>query len=106
MQQQQLEHQRSQLLSETRGLFFALAVSVAVIIAGVAPLVEASSEDRRLILIVDGGRVRDRRCSATRRSAPFSRAPTDSARHWVRAHGCAGSIGRTHRLFTKRAFGL
>ena len=51
IQQQQLEHQRSQLLSETRGVFFALAVSVAVIVAGVAPLVEASSEDRRLILI-------------------------------------------------------
>ena len=51
MQQQQLEHQRSQLLSETRGVFFALAVSVAVIVAGVAPLVQASPEDRRLILI-------------------------------------------------------
>jgi len=50
LQQQQLEHQRSQLLSETRGLFFALAVSIAVIIAGVAPLVEASAHDRRLIL--------------------------------------------------------
>ncbi|HWJ98351.1 MAG TPA: hypothetical protein VNQ33_09335 [Acidimicrobiales bacterium] len=50
IQQQQLEHQRSQLLSETRGLFFALAVSVAVIIAGVAPLVSASPHDRRSIL--------------------------------------------------------
>ena len=51
VQRQQLEHQRSQLLSETRGVFFALAVSLAVIVAGVAPLVEATSEDRRLILI-------------------------------------------------------
>ncbi|MGN6694959.1 MAG: hypothetical protein ACTHN0_12365 [Aquihabitans sp.] len=51
LQQQQLEHQRSQLLSETRGLFFALAVSVAVIVAGVAPLVEASPHDRPLILL-------------------------------------------------------
>lgn len=51
IQRQQLEHQRSQLLSETRGLFFALAVSVAVIVAGVAPLVEASPHDRRLILL-------------------------------------------------------
>jgi hypothetical protein len=51
IQQQQLEHQRSQLLSETRGIFFALAVSVAVIIAGIAPLVEASADDRRLILL-------------------------------------------------------
>ncbi len=51
IQQQQLEHQRSQLLSETRGVFFALAVSVAVIVAGIAPLVEASTEKRRLILL-------------------------------------------------------
>jgi hypothetical protein len=50
IQQQQLEHQRSQLLSETRGIFFALAVSVAVIVAGIAPLVEASGHDRALIL--------------------------------------------------------
>jgi hypothetical protein len=50
IQQQQLENQRAQLLGETRGLFFALAVSVAVIVAGVAPLVEASPDDRRLIL--------------------------------------------------------
>jgi hypothetical protein len=50
IQGQQLEHQRSQLLAETRGVFFALAVSVAVIVAGIAPLVEASPGDRRLIL--------------------------------------------------------
>jgi len=50
IQQQQLEHQRSQLLSETRGLFFAALVSVAVIVAGVAPLVEAPARDRWLIL--------------------------------------------------------
>ncbi len=51
LQKQQLEHQRSQLLSETRGVFFALAVSVAVIVAGIAPLVQASPHDRRLILM-------------------------------------------------------
>ncbi|CAN5596240.1 hypothetical protein BH10ACT1_BH10ACT1_17530 [soil metagenome] len=51
IQQQQLDHQRKQLLSETRGVFFALAVSVAVIVAGVAPLVEASPHDRRVILL-------------------------------------------------------
>jgi multisubunit Na+/H+ antiporter MnhE subunit len=34
-----------------RGLFFALIVSVAVIVAGVAPLVEASHHDRRVIVV-------------------------------------------------------
>ena len=51
IQQQQLEHQESQLLSETRGLFFAFLVSVAVIIAGVAPLVEAEPHNRLLIVL-------------------------------------------------------
>ena len=51
IQQHQLEHQESQLLSETRGIFFAFLVSVAVIIAGVAPLVEAEPHDRWLILL-------------------------------------------------------
>ncbi len=51
MQLQQLEHQRSQLLRDVRGLFFALLVSVAVIVAGVAPLVEAAPDKRRQILI-------------------------------------------------------
>jgi hypothetical protein len=46
-----VEHQASQLLSETRGLFFAFLVSIAVIIAGVAPLVEAEPHDRVLILV-------------------------------------------------------
>ena len=55
IQQQQLDHQRSQVLSETRGIFFALAVSVAVIVAGVAPLVEASPHERRLILAWTAG---------------------------------------------------
>ena len=55
IQQQQLEHQRTQVLSETRGLFFALAVSVAVIVAGVAPLVEATPHQRRLILLWTAG---------------------------------------------------
>lgn len=50
IQQQQLEHQQSQLLRDTRGVFFALVVSLAVIIAGVAPLVSASPHDRRLII--------------------------------------------------------
>ena len=35
----------------SRGVFFALLVSVAVIVAGVTPLVEASPDDRRLILV-------------------------------------------------------
>jgi hypothetical protein len=51
LQQQQLEHQESQLLSETRGFFFAFLVSVAVIIAGVAPLVEAEPHERLLIAL-------------------------------------------------------
>jgi hypothetical protein len=51
LQQQQLAHQESQLLGETRGLFFAFLVSVAVIIAGVAPLVEAEPHDRLLIVL-------------------------------------------------------
>ena len=51
LQEQQVEHQTSQLLGETRGLFFAFLVSVAVIIAGVAPLVEAEPHDRLLILL-------------------------------------------------------
>jgi len=51
IQQQQLEHQESQLLLDTRGTFFALLVSVAVIIAGVAPLVEADGRDRWLIAL-------------------------------------------------------
>ena len=51
IQQQQLDHQESQLLSETRGLFFAFVVSVSVIIAGVAPLVEAEPHNRWLIVV-------------------------------------------------------
>lgn len=51
LQQQQVEHQHSQLLSETRGFFFAFLVSVAVIVAGVAPLVEAEPHDRLLIAL-------------------------------------------------------
>jgi hypothetical protein len=51
IQQQQLEHQRTQVLRDTRGLFFALVVSVAVIVAGVTPLVEADPHDRRLIAL-------------------------------------------------------
>jgi hypothetical protein len=51
LQQQQLEHQERQLLSETRGFFFAFLVSVAVIIAGVAPLIEAEPHDRLLIVL-------------------------------------------------------
>ena len=51
LQQQQLEYQESKLLSETRGLFFAFLVSVAVIIAGVAPLVDAEPHERILIVV-------------------------------------------------------
>ncbi len=51
IQQQQLEHQETRLLTETRGIFFAFLVSVSVIIAGVAPLVEAEPHDRLLILL-------------------------------------------------------
>ena len=51
LQQQQVEHQERQLLSETRGFFFAFLVSAAVIIAGVAPLVEAEPHDRLLIVL-------------------------------------------------------
>ena len=51
IQLQQLEHQRTQMLRDTRGLFFALMVSVAVIVAGVAPLVEAEPDDRRVIVL-------------------------------------------------------
>lgn len=50
LQQQQVEHQHRQLLGETRGIFFAFLVSVAVIIAGIAPLVEAPPHDRWLII--------------------------------------------------------
>src|SRR6478609_9751421 len=39
IQQQQLEHQRAQILRDVRGVFFAMLVSLAVIVAGVAPLV-------------------------------------------------------------------
>jgi hypothetical protein len=51
IQEQQLAHQRTQLRRDTRGVFFALLVSVAVIVSGVAPLVEASPRDRRLIVL-------------------------------------------------------
>jgi hypothetical protein len=51
IQQQQLEHQHSQVLRDTRGVFFALVVSVAVIVGGVAPLVEAKAHDRALIVV-------------------------------------------------------
>ena len=51
LQQEQVEHQHNQLLNETRGIFFAFLVSVAVIVAGVAPLVEAESHTRLLIII-------------------------------------------------------
>jgi hypothetical protein len=50
IEEQQLEHQKSQLLLDTRGFFFAFLVSASVIVAGVAPLVEAEPHDRFLIL--------------------------------------------------------
>ncbi|WP_375483431.1 hypothetical protein [uncultured Jatrophihabitans sp.] len=51
LQQQLLDHQQTQVLSETRGFFFAFLVSVAVIVAGVAPLVEAEPHDRLVIVV-------------------------------------------------------
>ena len=42
LQLQQLEHQRTQALRDVRGVFFGFVVSVAVVVAGVAPLVQAS----------------------------------------------------------------
>lgn len=51
IQQQQLEHQHRQVLRDTRGVFFALLVSVAVIVGGVAPLVQAESHQRALIAL-------------------------------------------------------
>ncbi len=50
IEEQQLEHQKSQLLLDTRGFFFAFLVSVSVIVAGVAPLVEAEPHERLLIV--------------------------------------------------------
>lgn len=50
IEEQQLEHQKSQLLLDTRGFFFAFLVSVSVIVAGVAPLVEAEPHARFLIV--------------------------------------------------------
>ena len=51
IQQQQLEHQRTQILRDVRGVFFALLVSVAVIVAGVTPLVQAEPHERWLIAV-------------------------------------------------------
>jgi hypothetical protein len=51
IQEQQLEHQRSQVLRDVRGVFFALLVSVAVIVAGVSPLVQAQPHERWLIVL-------------------------------------------------------
>lgn len=51
IQEQQLEHQRTQVLRDVRGVFFALLVSVAVIVAGVTPLVEAEPHERWLIVL-------------------------------------------------------
>ena len=51
IQEQQLEHQRTQVLRDVRGVFFALLVSVAVIVAGVTPLVQAEPHERRLIVL-------------------------------------------------------
>jgi len=50
IEQQQLEHHRDQALRDVRGLFFALVVSVAVIVGGVGTLVGADPSDRLLIL--------------------------------------------------------
>lgn len=51
VQRQQLEHQHVQELRDTRGVFFALLVSVAVIVGGVTPLVQAAPHERWLIAL-------------------------------------------------------
>lgn len=51
IQEQQLDHQRTQVLRDVRGVFFALLVSVAVIVAGVTPLVQAEPHERWLIIV-------------------------------------------------------
>jgi len=51
IQQQQLEHQRTQVLRDVRGVFFALLVSIAVIMAGVASVVQVAAHERRLIAL-------------------------------------------------------
>jgi hypothetical protein len=51
LQLQQLEHQRTQALRDVRGVFFGFVVSVAVVVAGVAPLVQAEPHQRTLILL-------------------------------------------------------
>jgi hypothetical protein len=50
IEQEQLEHHKAQELRDVRGVFFALVVSVAVIVAGVAPVVDAMPSQRWLIL--------------------------------------------------------
>jgi hypothetical protein len=50
IEQQQLEHHRAQALRDVRGVYFAVVVSVAVIVSGVAPLVAAEPSQRLLIL--------------------------------------------------------
>ena len=39
------------MLRDVRGVFFAFILSVAVIVAGVAPLVEADADERRMIVL-------------------------------------------------------
>ena len=51
LQLQQLEHQRTQALRDVRGVFFGFVVSLAVVVAGVAPLVQADPHQRTLILL-------------------------------------------------------
>jgi hypothetical protein len=50
IEQEQLEHHKAQELRDVRSVFFALVVSVAVIIAGVSPLVDADPSQRLYIL--------------------------------------------------------
>lgn len=51
LEEQQLERQETQRLTDTRGFFFAFLVSIAVIVAGIAPLVEAEPHERLLIVV-------------------------------------------------------
>lgn len=51
IEEQQLDHHRVQERRDTRGLFFGTLVSIAVIVAGITPLVEATPHQRTAILL-------------------------------------------------------
>ncbi len=78
IQQQQLEHQRTQVLHDVRGVFFALLVSVAVIVAGVAPLVQAAPHERALIVLWTLVVVRRRGCRLRHRARRAVPSPPEA----------------------------